>query len=105
MLFSVLFNLVSNAKKYTDIESRDDDLDLDVHLRIRRCNESIIEFLIDDAGCGLSSEFLADASPLFEQGFRSLPKGSSIPGGGNGLFFTRLLVEQVLQGRLTPAIG
>jgi len=104
ILFSVLYNFISNAKKYTDIEMDAGVNDLDVVVRVRECEGGGLTFLVDDAGCGLKPEFLENATPLFEQGVRSVPRGSAIPGGGNGLFFTKMLVEDVLKGQLVRPI-
>jgi sensor histidine kinase regulating citrate/malate metabolism len=57
-----------------------------------------IEFLFDDAGCGLPEEFSGDPIRLFECGTRYVPKGKAIVGSGNGLYFTKVLVEKILGG-------
>jgi K+-sensing histidine kinase KdpD len=94
---TVLFNLVSNARKYTKAHGNNDE-HIAIFVRQTRIgDQEWICFDVDDAGRGLPPDETT-WEDLFEPGRRYVHPDSAIPGSGNGLFFARTICKVVLGG-------
>ncbi len=82
-LRQILYNLVSNAVKFTDRGGT-------VRLRARRDGE-MVAISVVDTGIGIAREDLSRLYKAFEQ--LALPSGDRPPGPGLGLALTKRLVE------------
>ena len=88
-MLEVCINILSNAVKYTPpggtirvstVELPGDTL-----------NERIVEFVIEDTGCGMSEDFVEHAFDAFER--ERTQHGSGVPGTGLGLAIVKRLVD------------
>jgi PAS domain S-box-containing protein len=82
-LQQILWNLVSNAVKFTDRGGR-------VQIRLERA-ESHVELIVSDTGVGIAPEFLPHVFERFRQGDSGVTR--EYGGLGLGLAITRHLVE------------
>ncbi len=85
-LKEVLFNLISNAFKYTPRGGT-----IALHAE-RACNgrNTIVRIVVEDSGCGIAPEELAH---IFERFYRIESDASAVPGTGIGLNLCREIVE------------
>ncbi|MBD3588924.1 hybrid sensor histidine kinase/response regulator transcription factor [Bacteroides sp. GM023] len=79
----VLFNLLSNAFKYTPESGN-------VKITIKRVRQ-IVEIAVADTGCGIPNEDLSKIFERFYRGDEVLP--DAVQGSGIGLAFTKAMVE------------
>jgi signal transduction histidine kinase len=90
ILRNIMFNLISNASKYSDVHKN-------IFLVCERKNSSI-SFTVKDEGIGISPE---DQKHLFERFFRASNSGD-IQGTGLGLNIVKRYVE-LLSGKISFA--
>ena len=88
VLRNILFNLISNASKYSDLEKR-------IHLEIR-CTEDHVTIEVQDEGIGIPP---ADVKHIFDRFFRA-SNASHIQGTGLGLNIVRRYID-LLGGNIT----
>ena len=90
-LLQCLLNLLSNALKYTEKG--------EVRLEVRRTGADLLEISVTDTGIGIREE---DKEKIFKAFSRIKDsRAVTIPGTGLGLYLTRKLVIEVLQGEIT----
>lgn len=87
-LNQIIMNLVGNAIKYTQ---NGGEISIDVNLMNKGSDNSIVEFIIEDNGIGMSKEFLKHLYEPFEQ--EKKYGGRVFEGSGLGLSITRNLVH------------
>jgi len=90
----VLFNIIGNAVKFTETGS----IDIDVELKQKNINTSLLKFKVADTGPGIDSIKLKKIFLPFEQADDSLTREKT--GVGLGLSISRNIAES-LGGKLT----
>lgn len=107
VICTVLLNLFSNARRFTHAVRLDGKeleksriMERIVFVEIQQLSESYVKISIDDAGVGLPSTEKGNVMGLFEKGVSIVPSNVSMATSGNGLFFTKELVEKVLLGEV-----
>jgi len=92
----VMFNLLSNAFKYTDDGGR---IAIEVNVadsfdsKFRKINQRFLEIKVTDSGAGIAPDEIGQIFQRFYQGKKSQGQSAKIDSSGIGLAFTNRLVE------------
>jgi len=106
MISTVLLNYIRNARKCTvavgemgEAELKDRPIYISV-LRQTSAKSSLVSIGIDDFGIGLEHIVSTELINVYRPNTKFLPFG--IPGTGNGLYFTREIIEKFFGGKVHP---